>query len=210
MSYTNFLHFEPFLRIFISFWFGFNARLWTIRLEWHFLYDCSVDSSSTSLSRLHIHFSTLYMQKRTNLQYILIFAVLPECIFTPSSCPAPGPCVVRVGVRQTGGGNVGTANGVYGLCKSQDGDVIMQRSGIELRVDVDCRYVTFLVWVELDIMVHIPFTKPYPQIMPVVPATRIFAFWGAVQLWSLTQWELHKRKIVPVHTMKAYGWRLEV
>ena len=71
---------------------------------------------------------------------------------------------------------MGTANGVYGLCKSQDGDVVIQRSGVELGVDVDCRYVTFLIRVELDIMVHIPFTKPYPQVMPVVPATRIFMF----------------------------------
>jgi len=71
---------------------------------------------------------------------------------------------------------VGTANGVYRLCKSQDGDVVIQRSGVELRVNVDCRYVTFLVRVELDVVVHIPFTEPYPQVMSVVPATRIFMF----------------------------------
>ena len=62
------------------------------------------------------------------------------------------------------------------LCKSQDGDVITQCSGVELGVDVDCRYVTILVRVELDIMVHIPLTKPYPQVTSVVPATRIFMF----------------------------------
>lgn len=69
---------------------------------------------------------------------------------------------------------MGTANGVCGLCKSQDGDVVIQSSGVELGVDVDCRYVMFLIRVELDIMVHIPFTKAYPQVLPVIPATRIF------------------------------------
>jgi hypothetical protein len=81
---------------------------------------------------------------------------------------------------------VGTANGVYGLCKSQDGDVIIQCSGVELGVDVDCIYVTFLIRIELDIVVDIPFTKPHPQVMPVVPAARLFMFWGSSSLVILT------------------------
>jgi hypothetical protein len=94
---------------------------------------------------------------------------------------------------------VGTSNSVYGLCKSQDGDVVIQRSGVELRVDVDCRYVTFLIRVELDVMVHIPFTKPYPQVMPVVPATR-----RSISIVILNTMGNTQTLSVPLHAMKAY------
>jgi hypothetical protein len=50
-------------------------------------------------------------------------------------------------------------------------------------------------------VVHIPFTKPDPHVMRIVPAHRIFTLRN-----SLTQWEMHKCKFVPVHAIKAYGW----
>lgn len=38
------------LENFHKFWFGFKVQKWAIRLKWHFLYDCRLDSTSTSFS----------------------------------------------------------------------------------------------------------------------------------------------------------------
>jgi hypothetical protein len=41
-------------------------------------------------------------------------------------------------------------------------------------MDMDGRYIPFLVWVELDVMIHVPFSQTNPQVMPIIPVTRIF------------------------------------
>jgi hypothetical protein len=70
---------------------------------------------------------------------------------------------------------VRTTDGVYGLCESDHSDVIVECSSVEFGMDMDSRYVPFLVWVEFDVMIYVPFPQTDPQVMTIVPVTRIFA-----------------------------------
>lgn len=65
---------------------------------------------------------------------------------------------VIVFIRQTGGANVRVLCEIYVMIQLQNSDVIGKGTGVELGMHEDVHDVALDVGVELDIVIHVPFT----------------------------------------------------
>lgn len=102
------------------------------------------------------------------LEDVLVLAVVTEGILTPTGRPAALSREVGEFVRQTGWRNVRSVGKVCGAIHLQNGQIVVQRSGVVLGVDLYGDDVPFDVWVEFNVVVYVPFAKAHTEIEAVV------------------------------------------
>lgn len=106
------------------------------------------------------------------LENVLVLSVLSEGVLAPASGPAASSSEVRVLVGQTGGTDVGILGEVHWVVQLEDGQVIVQSSGIVFGVDVHRNHIAFDVGEELHVVVDIPFAQADAQIEAVLTVNR--------------------------------------
>merc|ERR1719412_825587 len=99
------------------------------------------------------------------LEGVLVGAVATEGVLAPSSDEAAVTGKVCQGVRQADRGDVGVPLEVQEAVQLDDGDVVVQVSRIELRVDGDGEDVELNVGVELAVVVDIPLAEADPELL---------------------------------------------
>lgn len=99
------------------------------------------------------------------LQNVLVLSKVAERVLAPSGRVASAPGVFGIGLGQAGRTNVWIRRKVDRFIHAQDGDVVVQSAGIELRMNHQVRDVTLDVRVELDVVVHVPLTQTHSQVV---------------------------------------------
>lgn len=99
------------------------------------------------------------------LECVLVGSVSTEGILPPSTDEAAVPSELRERVRKADRGDVGVPLEVNISVQLDDGDVIVEISGVELGVDGDTQYIQLNVRVELTVVVHVPFSQSNPDFL---------------------------------------------
>lgn len=98
------------------------------------------------------------------LEDVLVLAKVTECVFAPSGGPTTSSSVVREFIRQTGWTDVRRGGKVYRSVESNDGQIVVQGTGIVFRMNGYGDHIAFDVREELDVMINIPFAQADTQI----------------------------------------------
>lgn len=106
------------------------------------------------------------------LENVLVLSVLSEGVLAPTGGPAASSSEVRVLIGQTGGTDVGILGEVHWVVQLEDGQVIVQSSGIVFGVDVHRNHIAFDVGEELHVMVDIPLAQAHTQIEAILTVKR--------------------------------------
>lgn len=93
-----------------------------------------------------------------------------ERILAPTGGPAACVGEVRVLIRQTGGTDVRVLGEVDGMIQLENGQIVVQRTGIVFGMNVHRYYIAFDVGEELHVMVDIPFAQTHTQIEAILTA----------------------------------------
>ena len=93
------------------------------------------------------------------LQRVLIRSISTKGVLPPSADEATFSRELGEGVRQTYRGYVGVPLEVQEAVQLDDGNVVVEISRIEIRMDGDGQDIKLNVGVEFTVIVHIPFSQ---------------------------------------------------
>ena len=94
------------------------------------------------------------------LQCVLIRSISTKGVLPPSADEATFPRELGKGVRQAYWGYVGVPLEVHEAVQLDNGNVVVEISRIEIRVDGDGEDIKLNIGVEFTVIVHIPFSQP--------------------------------------------------
>lgn len=126
--------------------------------------------NKNSLIRINgLEFRLIFAICKTHLEDVLVFSIIAKCVFAPAGRPAPLSGEVRERVRQAGWANVWVPRKVNGLVHSEYGQIVVQRTRVELTVYDHVDHVCFYVRVEFHVVIYVPFAQTYAQVLFLVP-----------------------------------------